>query len=184
MNSSEYKYDVAISFAEEDRNAALALSLAFEILGVKKVFYYPDRRLDTIGESTCEALKRIFEYETRYAVALWSKHYFDPAKTYVGIEWNAIKRRMHLNRKVHFMIPVKLSESFEIEDFDARGLNYFPWNFDPKTLAGDLSRLLGSIIEHNKILEGKSYYFIGNQQLILIGGKIGSVQQTNRNKKR
>ena len=38
----QYKYDVAISFAEEDRNAALALALALEAIGFNKVYYYPE----------------------------------------------------------------------------------------------------------------------------------------------
>lgn len=183
MDKRKYKYDVAVSFAEEDRNAALALSLAFEIVGVKKIFYYPDRRLDKIGESTGEALNRIFRYEARYAVALWSTHYFSPEKKYVGIEMNAIRNRMHEDKSTHFMIPVKLHEDLIIEDEELSNINYFPWNYDPKSLARDLHKLLGSEIDYDNAQVGKNYYFTGDQSFVVIGGKIVNAKQNNWNKK-
>jgi len=37
--NKDYKYDVAISLAEENRNSVLALVLALEICGFKNVYY-------------------------------------------------------------------------------------------------------------------------------------------------
>ena len=56
----EYKYDVAISFAEEDRHVASEIKLALEIKGFKKVYYYPNERAATWGKELEKELENIY----------------------------------------------------------------------------------------------------------------------------
>lgn len=139
----EYKYDVAISFAEEDRNAALALALALEMRGCKKIYYYPEQRVATWGRSLKEKLERIYSIEARYAVVLLSNHYFDSKKEYTLIEFAAIEKRMKKEPGLVYMLPVKLNsaESFEIHDSLRRG--YLDWQYNPKRVAEALLKRLG-----------------------------------------
>src|SRR5687768_12449873 len=130
-----YKYDVAISFAEEDRNAALALSLAFEIEGFKNVYYYPDKQVDDLGDEFKKSLTKIYRDEAKYAIVLFSDQYFGPHKVFTSVELEAIKVRMVAESNHVYMIPVILNESFHFQDPILSKLKCYPWNYNPKPLA-------------------------------------------------
>jgi hypothetical protein len=57
---NSFKYEVAISFAEEDRNAAIALALALELAGFNHIYYYPDNLAATAGKTLIPELQKIF----------------------------------------------------------------------------------------------------------------------------
>tara|TARA_B100001123_G_C14525589_1_gene716113 strand:+ start:204 stop:350 length:147 start_codon:yes stop_codon:yes gene_type:complete len=45
---STYPYDIAISFAEEDRNIAVALQCAFKLKNIS-TYYYAEAFTETLG---------------------------------------------------------------------------------------------------------------------------------------
>jgi hypothetical protein len=111
--STEFKYDVAISFAEEDRDAAKSLSLELVHCGLS-VYYYPDQSAATLGRPLDDTLRAIYRDEARYAVVLFSENYLDPEKQYTIIELEAIRYRMQLEPDKVYMLPVKLNESVSL----------------------------------------------------------------------
>lgn len=139
----KYNYDVAISFAEEDRNAALALALALEIRGFKKVYYYPNQRAATWGRELKIKLESIFSTEARYAIVLLSNNYFDMKKEYTPIELAAIKKRINEEVGIVYMLPVKLNINENLEKHIDLSKGYLNWQYNPKKIAGELIRCLG-----------------------------------------
>jgi hypothetical protein len=145
----KYTYDVAISFAEQDRNAALALSLALEMQGFPKVYYYPDHLSDTVGRELKEKLTEIYSKEARFSIVLLSKHYFK--KEFTKVEFNAIMTRVK-NETAVYMIPVVLPsfnpELLEDKLKDIKNMGYVQWNHNPKNVAGIMKKVLGKSPEN------------------------------------
>lgn len=139
----KYNYDVAISFAEEDRNAALALALALEIKGLKKVYYYPNQRAATWGTELKMKLENIFLTEARYAVVMLSNNYFDIKKEYTPIEFAAIKKRINEEVGIVYMLPIKLNTNEDLEKYIDLSKGYLNWQYNPKRIAEELIRCLG-----------------------------------------
>ncbi len=139
----EYKYDVAISFADEDRNAALALALALELKGCKSVFYYPEQRLATWGRSLKDKLNRIYRLEAKYAVVLLSEHYFDKSKVYIPIEYEAILARVKELPNTVYMLSVKLHARENLGRYIAGDCDILDWQYNPKLIATTLINRLG-----------------------------------------
>ncbi len=177
MIAGKYTYEVAISFAEEDRNAALALSLAFEIEGFKSIYYYPEKQEDYLGEELEKILTNIYCREAKYAVILFSEHYLK--KDFTRVELEAIKNRMKSESSHVYMIPVKLNDKFSFEDEDLAKLKCYLWNYNPKPLAKKMMELFGKRLTHSPQKAGpeKIIYYTGNQALFIVGGNIKNFKQ-------
>jgi hypothetical protein len=169
-----YKYDVAISFGEEDRNAALALSLALELRGIKKVYYYPNRQGLGWGEDLQKKLIKIYRDEARFAVILFSKNYFDPEKKYTWTEMRAIEARMKINPKLVYMYPVRLYEDAALRAYpNFEKLKCLEWNYNPKLVAKELENRLGGELTSDKrrARPQSIIYSSGDNALFIIGGR-------------
>lgn len=144
----DYKYDIAISFAEEDRNAALALALAFEMEGLTQVYYYPLNYRDTWGEDLKKKLDKIYSTEARYAVVLLSEWYL--AKPLASLEMDAINKRIKSMKDTAYMLPVVLN-TFPLDEHpEFTKFGYIEWNYRPKEIAAILRTALGKTIEQIK----------------------------------
>ena len=69
-----YQYDIVLSFAEENKDAANSLKLALKLVGFDKVYYYPDYTDETWGKNLAQQLAVIYAQHARYAVVFLSKH--------------------------------------------------------------------------------------------------------------
>jgi TIR domain len=145
-DNKEYQYDVAISFAEEDRNAALALALALEIACFKKVYYYPDKRASTWGRELSNELTKIYLHEARYVVPLLSKYYFDENKIYAKVERQAIKKRITVDPDKVFVLPIVLDSIKADKYSDLFNLGYINWDYKPKAIAAQLNEVFGKTV--------------------------------------
>lgn len=171
-----YKYDVAISFAEEDRNAALALALALEIEGFSKIYYYPDQRTVGWGQELETFLTNVYSKEAKYSVVLLSENYFDTHKLYTKIELEAIKLREKQEFPRIYMLPVMLDSGGDCSKYPVISkLKHLPWNYDPKGIASSLKQLLGGDFKGVKE-KMKSMGLItisGHTNVVNIGNNIG-----------
>ncbi len=79
------EYDVAISFAGEDREFAEALATALVAEGLS-VFYDRERTARLAGENLVVLLSRVFRNEARYSVPIVSRHYPESKWTHVELE--------------------------------------------------------------------------------------------------
>lgn len=137
-----FEYDIAISFAEEDRNAALALTRTLALNGIKKVYYYPDFLEATTGRPLKAELLDIYGRRAKFAVALLSKDYFK--KDYTRLEMEAIRKRMERKNNKVYLIPVLMNQSVIKFMPEIKELGYLHWDADPDRIAALLCRKLGT----------------------------------------
>lgn len=141
--SNSYKYSVALSFAEEDRNAALAMALALEIRGFKNVYYYPDRRSTGVGLNIKEKLIETYKNDTEYVVLFLSTSFFKEDKVYTKIELEAIKQRILTQPKIQYVIPILLDDIDLTNDDVLNGMEYIKWEYNPKEITEILKDKFG-----------------------------------------
>lgn len=182
--NDKYLYDVAISFADEDIEAAKSLSLAFKYIGIN-AYYYPDNRASMLGQQLEERLTEIYAHEARYAVVLLSENYFDESKTYPKIELAAILSRMQQDPAKVYMIPVKLKKEFSVEKFpDIRAITYADWECKPETIAADINLLLGKKLANPTDVTDVNtvVYSSGANPLVIVDEEISSQNLTTLKK--
>lgn len=130
----QYDFDVAISFAAEDREYAEEFARALRAKGVS-VFYDEDYTSETWGENLLEYFDAIYRIRSRFAVLFLSSHYKNKM-------WPRHERRSALARALQertaYVLPVRLDDS-EIE-----GLNPTIGYIDARRIG--LSGLVESMI--------------------------------------
>ncbi len=139
--SSNYKYDIALSFAEEDRAIAHLLEIALKAQGITKVYYYPNHTDKGWGRDLAKHLAKIYEQEARYAIVLLSKHYFD--KPFTKIEYTAMQRRVIQEAPAVYMLPVVIGNVKELGKPELGDLHFLTWNHNSEQIASDAKKLLG-----------------------------------------
>lgn len=110
MAEDRFEFDVALSFAGEDRAYVEDVALALKAAGVT-VFLDSDHLADTWGEDLIEFFDRLFRERARYAMLFISGPYRDKA-------WPRHERRSALARALKergpYVLPVRL-EQIEIQ---------------------------------------------------------------------
>ena len=101
-----YEYDVAISFAGEDRPFARELAAAMQARDLV-VFFDENERADTWGRSLTTRLTEIYESKAQYCLMLISQHYVRNA--YTNLEREAAQARRLYDRD--YILPVRLDDS-------------------------------------------------------------------------
>ena len=138
--SEKHIYDIALSFAEEDRLTALAIHQAFTIINVDS-FYYANKKYSTVGKSLSKMLKGIYGKESKAVLVLFSKDYCQGK--YSAIEWNVIRKRFLKDKSEDFFFPIKIDETplshFGLPEDTA----YWKWDFEPEKITAEIKRRLG-----------------------------------------
>lgn len=110
MPSSEpedYPFDVAISFAGEDRLVAIQLVELLQGRGVK-VFYDLNEQANMWGKNLVEHLPDVYENKARYCLMLISKHY--PDKPWTRLERRSAQARA-IRQPEEYILPVRLDNT-------------------------------------------------------------------------
>ncbi len=127
----KFKYDMAISFAEEDFSIASGLATILEGNGFK-VYYYKHENHVTVGQELNEILPEIYEHQAKYAIVIISKDYVVKRNTLV--EFAAIKARREYDK--NYLIPIKVGD---VNVADLEGLTkdtvYHLWRGDYRELS-------------------------------------------------
>ena len=102
-----YKYDVALSFAGENRNFAEAIATALQAENVK-VFYDEFNTADLWGEDLSVKLREIYFTDSRYCIMILSDYYVDKM-------WPTLERRNAIERLIQevdgaYILPVRLDD--------------------------------------------------------------------------
>lgn len=101
---SKFEYDIALSFAGEDREIAEEIANALGIEGVK-VFYDQFHKIALWGKKLTKHFSEVYGPKTKFVMPLISKHY--PIKDWTDFEFS-IARREAKKRTREFILPVKL----------------------------------------------------------------------------
>lgn len=102
-----YVYDVAVTFAGEDREFVEAVVRDVASAGYK-VFYDQDEQVTLWGEELTEFFPRIYEERSRYAVMFVSRHY--AAKPWTRLERRSVLVRA-MNQPTPYLLPVRLDST-------------------------------------------------------------------------
>jgi hypothetical protein len=107
MNSDAYKYDVALSYAGEDRKYVERVAAALKAMGIR-VFYdkYEDATL--WGKKLYTHLQDIYTYQARYTVMFISKHYKD--KLWTNHERESAQARAFKDKE-EYILPARFDDT-------------------------------------------------------------------------
>lgn len=107
------EYDVALTFAGEDRNQAENLARKLDAVGVS-VFYDVFQQADLWGKDLYQHLQVVYRDKARFCVILISKHY--PAKAWTRHELKQAQARA-FREENEYILPLRL------DDTEIPGLN-------------------------------------------------------------
>ncbi len=105
---TEKKYDVALSFAGEDRHYAEQLAKLLEAEGYS-VFYDKNELAHLLGTNLYNRLSSIYKDEARYCVMFLSKHYGQDGWT--KHERESAQARAFAEEDQEYIIPVRLDDT-------------------------------------------------------------------------
>ena len=109
MQLNEYfEYEVAISFAGEQREAAEAISTHLKAAGVS-VFYDKDEKAVLWGKDLYVHLSEIYQFKAQYCILLASREYAD--KVWTNHERQAAQARALLEKGREYILPVRMDNT-------------------------------------------------------------------------
>jgi hypothetical protein len=107
MTTDEFEYDVALSFAGEDREIAFKFAELLKLKGVK-VFYDEYEAADMWGKDLIDHLVNIYSRKARYCVMFISRYY--PLKNWTKVERKAAQERAFRDAN-EYILPLRLDDT-------------------------------------------------------------------------
>ena len=104
----EFEYDVALSFAGEDRRYAEELVKLLDD-GGHSFFYDDDRRAELWGEDLYNYLYSIYKEKARYCVIFTSEHYV--RKLWTNHELKSAQARAFSEKGEAYILPIRLDDT-------------------------------------------------------------------------
>ena len=105
--ASYYDFDVAVSFAGEDREYVEGFVRRLQSIGVK-VFYDQDHLAAMWGENLIDFLEAVYTHRARYAILFVSHHYVQ--KKWTDYERRSVQDRA-LQQAVPYLLPIRLDDT-------------------------------------------------------------------------
>ncbi|MFC3894782.1 toll/interleukin-1 receptor domain-containing protein [Lentzea rhizosphaerae] len=103
---AEYEFDVAPSFAEEDRDRVLPIVDRLKSLGVE-VFYDKDREVEMWGQDRIEYFSETFSHRARFVLLFSSQHYVS--------KWTRLQSRAAMARALEehteYVLPIRIDDT-------------------------------------------------------------------------
>ena len=104
-----YEYDIAISYADEDRSYVDALVPALESRGIR--FFYDKFEVHNLwGKNLIEYLYDVYSKKARYCVVLVSRYYVKPEKVWTRHERKSAQERA-LHQESEYLLPIRLDDT-------------------------------------------------------------------------
>ncbi|WP_197440158.1 tetratricopeptide repeat protein [Polystyrenella longa] len=136
MKKTEFRFDVALSFAGQDRPYVEAVARAMQSLGLQ-VFYDQDHHAHLWGKNRTE-YEKIYGPDSAYVVPMISKHYTE--REWTQWEFETAKREAK-KREDDFILPIRIDDTRQIgltDDHNYLGAD----DFTPKEIAQALKTKL------------------------------------------
>lgn len=102
-----FEYDVALSFAGEDRRFVQEVADRLKVAGVR-IFYDEDQTSSLWGENLVELLDKVYRHQSRYAVMFVSNAYSE--KVWTRHERRSLQARA-LSEQSAYILPVRLDDT-------------------------------------------------------------------------
>lgn len=104
---ASYQYDVALSFAGENREYVEAVATSLKHAGIK-VFYDLYEQIDLWGKDLYTHLRKIYQYEARFTVLFISEHYAQ--KLWTNHERQSAQARA-FTENAEYILPVRFDDT-------------------------------------------------------------------------
>jgi hypothetical protein len=145
MPLSSPTYDVALSFAGEDRSCAEAVAEALKALEIT-VFYDKYEKATLWGKDLYSYLSDLYQHQAKFCVMFISKHYSE--KMWTNLERKAAQARAFLEN-TDYLLPIRLDQT------DVPGLlptvSYLNWHEETVSSITDaILNKLGKYSKHKK----------------------------------
>jgi len=153
-HETRFDYDLAISFAGEDRKQAESIALALKEEGVR-VFYDQFEQASLFGKDLYVHLYEVYAKRSRYCILLASEHYLE--KMWTIHERRAAQERALQERGAEYILPVRIDET-DIPGL-ASTIGFLSYEMGPQKIAETLLQklwLTGSVEQKRYI--GYSLY--------------------------
>jgi formylglycine-generating enzyme len=161
----EYKYDVAISFAEEDKPIAKIISSALKDIGLVS-YFYEDENAENWGENLFNIIINRYREEARFSLILISKNYLH--KKWANIERQIIET-IPAREGSAYLLPLIIDDVKS--DWITDSILTVRWKDNPKEIALMIKEKMDKISEkqfrnehgqENKKENGKSTTIVGS----------------------
>ena len=139
MNLEDSRYDIALSFAGEDRDVVLLIARCLDDRGVR-VFYDDFERTNLWGADLQEHLTNVYFRWSRYAVIFISKHYKE--KKWARHELRAILSRA-LAEKGAYVLPIRIDDT----ELDGRLPTVGFLSIDPEAVQKSVAEICARLCE-------------------------------------
>lgn len=106
-NNKQYQYDLAFSFAGEERDIVFPIAECLKKEGVK-IFYDMYEQDKLWGKNVYEYLSDVYKNQARYCLIFVSNHYIE--KAWTTHEWKQAQARA-LNSREEYILPVILEDT-------------------------------------------------------------------------
>jgi TIR domain len=106
--TAQYRYDVALSFAGEQRRYAESLAEILRANGVR-VFYDSFEQAELWGKNLFDYLYNVYSQDSRYCIVFVSKEYAE--KMWTVHERHSAQERVLLDRKSDYLLPIKVDDT-------------------------------------------------------------------------
>ncbi|WP_118973911.1 TIR domain-containing protein [Taibaiella koreensis] len=142
MSRNPQKYDVALSFAEEDRDFVDKVARILQAKGIK-CFYDDFERIGTWGEKLAEFMDSVYREEAFFCVVFLSEHY--KRKYWTLYELDKAQLRSLFEKRSAYLLPFRLDGSVLEGVTDTRACLFYP-KYDEQGLADAIYEK----VEHNR----------------------------------
>ncbi len=103
----EYEYDIALSFASEDRGVVDEVANILKQVGLK-VFYDDFNQAQLLGKNLYTHLQQVYSSKSKYCAIFVSRHYLD--KNWTNHELQSAQSRA-LRQRSEYILPIRLDDS-------------------------------------------------------------------------
>jgi hypothetical protein len=117
VRKSDHSYDVALSFAGEDRPVVMKFVEAFKVRGLD-VFYDFDQQAKLWGQDLRKKLSEVYASDSLYMLVFLSQHY--PEKDWPSFEFS-IGKDAAAKRTEEYLLPVRLDDTIIVGLKDSVG---------------------------------------------------------------
>lgn len=107
MSTKKYEYDIAISYASEDRDYAEPLANILRHHGIK-IFYDQYEEATLWGKNLYDYLSDLYQHRARFCVMLLSQHY--ASQVWTTFERQASQARAFEEHE-EYLLPVRLDST-------------------------------------------------------------------------
>lgn len=156
----KFEYDIAISFANEERS--IAYKLANQLYGNYgfKVFYDDYEQAKLLGTDLERYLIDVFKSKARYCIILISKNYIESRWT--NLEWKSALERINEEPELDYILPIRIDNT-ELSGLLSTVKFIYYKDMPIEDLAELINKKVSGQVELLKIIRLAERYYLDNE---------------------